>query len=785
MSLVTASIPNMVNGVSQQPQSLRLASQGDVQVNCLSSISEGLKKRPAMRHVAKMLGTTIGDAYVHVINRDVTERYVVTVYNGNIRVFDIQGFEMTVNKPNGTGYLSASSPAEQFDTITVADYTFIVNKTKVVQTSTQTVAGRDNEAMIWVKQGAYGATYTASINGVSASYTTPDGSEAAHSTSIATDFIAGKLLDSLNSQLGSAYVFSQKGSVIYVKRTSGGVSVSANDSLGNTAVTAIGEKIQRFSDLPSNGIEGFEVEVSGDQSSKFDNYYVKYENGVWIETIKQNEQYRLQDSTMPHALIREANGTFTFREIDWLPREVGDLNSNPFPSFVGQRINGVYFHRNRLGVIAGENVVMSKAADYFNFFRGSATQVLDDDPIDVGVSHVKVSILRHAIPFNETLLLFSDQTQFQLGRSTVLTPDTVSINQTTEYEASLLAKPGSAGRFIYFTVNRGDSSGMMEYFVDRNTEVQEAADVTGHVPEYIPGDVFKIATSSNEDALVLLSSQEQNALYVYRYYWSGDEKIQAAWSRWTIPKGDRILNCEFIESDLYLVIERTDGVYLEVVSMEPGYESWGMPCAVHLDRLVNETQVTNPSFNGEDTSFNLPYKIGSSEEIELVIVGEIGKFKRGVIMVPEVDNSGTNTRLTFKNRDLRNEYFLIGSVYTARYRLSRLSLREASTGGGQATVNSGRTQIRKVNLQYADAGYFRIEVTPFRRETYRYIFSGRKVGSAKNLIGDIAIESGSFSFPVLARNTDVDIEIINDSYLPAAFLGAEWEAYFTTRSKRV
>ena len=103
MSLITASIPNLVNGVSQQPQTLRLASQGEIQENCLSSISEGLKKRPAMRHVAKMLDTKIGDAFVHVINRDKTERYIVTVYNGDIRVFDIEGYEMVVNKPDGVG----------------------------------------------------------------------------------------------------------------------------------------------------------------------------------------------------------------------------------------------------------------------------------------------------------------------------------------------------------------------------------------------------------------------------------------------------------------------------------------------------------------------------------------------------------------------------------------------------------------------------------------------------------------------------------------------------------
>jgi len=37
--------------------------------------------------------------------------------------------------------------------------------------------------------------------------------------------------------------------------------------------------------------------------------------GTWVETIKPGEVLGLNPTTMPHALIREANGTYTFREL--------------------------------------------------------------------------------------------------------------------------------------------------------------------------------------------------------------------------------------------------------------------------------------------------------------------------------------------------------------------------------------------------------------------------------------------------------------------------------------
>ena len=48
MPLVNHAIPNLVNGISQQSESLRLGSQGESQINGVSSIVEGLSKRPPM-----------------------------------------------------------------------------------------------------------------------------------------------------------------------------------------------------------------------------------------------------------------------------------------------------------------------------------------------------------------------------------------------------------------------------------------------------------------------------------------------------------------------------------------------------------------------------------------------------------------------------------------------------------------------------------------------------------------------------------------------------------------
>ena len=71
---------------------------------------------------------------------------------------------------------------------------------------------------------------------------------------------------------------------------------------------------------------------------------------------------------MPHALVREADGSFTFKKLEWTERKVGDEDSNSLPSFVDYAISDIFFYRNRLGLLSGENVILSESDEYFNFW---------------------------------------------------------------------------------------------------------------------------------------------------------------------------------------------------------------------------------------------------------------------------------------------------------------------------------------------------------------------------------------------------------------------------------
>ena len=74
-----------------------------------------------------------------------------------------------------------------------------------------------------------------------------------------------------------------------------------------------------------------------------------------------------------------------------------------------------------------------------------------------------------------------------------------------------------------------------------------------------------------------------------------------------------------------------------------------------------------------------------------------------------------------------------------------------------------------MTLNYADSGYFRVEVTPSKRDTYRYIMSGQMVGSARSPLGQVPYQTGAFRYAVMTNHMNVTVDLINDSHLPSRF----------------
>ena len=806
MSLINRSIPNLIGGVSQQPEILRLDNQATEQLNGISNVVEGLKKRPPCRQIAKLSNNSIQNAFIHTINRDVNERYVVVITDGYIDVYDIDGTPKTVVDPGGVAanYFTSNNPRGDFVTLTVNDFTYILNKNVTVSMTNATSPAKIQQAVYTVLTGVGNSTtsipYSIKINGTTYSYT---------SSTSNSKTIRDGLITAMGSIPGISINALGDSSITFVK-SSGTLNISASDGYGDQASQVIKDEVQQFADLPAQGINNMIVEVKGTAANSFINYYVKFKSstGVWEETIAPGIKTTLDSATMPVLLIRTADGEFRLTEANgsnytisgntysvpsWGTRAVGDDNSSPIPSFVNTKIRDMFFHRNRLGFVSDENVIMTRNGEFFEFFNQTVTDSLDTDIIDVNVSHSKVSILNHAVAFDEKLILFSDQTQFVLQGGASLTPNNVNVTVTTEYENSNKIKPVGSGTNVFFGFDKGNFSGVREMYVEADGETNQGEDITANVPKYIPKNIFKFANASNENILVALSSElgYQNKLYIYQWFVSESRRLQSAWHKWSIgdlPFGDSgtiILNVDFIGTDLYIITNRgSDGVFLEKIDCAPAAVDDGADFLTYLDRKLDNYDAGvfinyNPVNN--QTEITIPYSVTAGDYTYDIKVITKGTYGIPGISYPVVSASST---LVTVSGDVSLLDFWIGVPYIFEYTFSQqyLALGQSTSGSGSRTrIREGRLQIRNWTVSYDNTGHFQVFVTPLARDTSVYTFTGLTLGS--NTTGSVNLEDGFFNFAVQSRNENLIVKLYNDTYLPSNFVNAEWEGYYVSQSR--
>lgn len=725
----TRQIPALYNGVSQQPATVRLPSQAEEVMNCLQTVVDGVRKRPPTQYVAKLAATAPGAAFLHTINRDTNNRYSVVITNGDLKVYSISGVEQAVTFPHGNGYLSCLNAEHDFACVTVADFTIIVNKTVVVEmmdAAQDTIA--DPQNYWWLNR------------------VEREGSG------------LGGLVD---------YVVRLAVQQQYLANLSGGVFRGAK---------------QTMQDLPENPIDGDIYQIRGNAESKFSSYYVRRRGGVWEETVAPNLRNKIDATTMPHVLVRKADGTFEFGPFSWCPRRVGDEVTSKNPSFVGRVIRDVFFAKNRLGFLADESHIWSAADDYGRFYRNTVTDVLADDPIDSAVATTKVNILNFALPFNTAMLLFSDQTQFVVTAEGITSAGTLSADVATEYECSKVARPASLGSNAYFASENGDYAKVWEYFVREDGVATDASDVTAHCPKYVPSGVRKLATSTEHDSLAVLSKGKQNSLYFYKMYWQGDEKAQSAWSEWNWPSTDKILNVDLLDDYMYLVVGRSDGLYLERINLQPGAHPAGIPFDVLLDRRValNGTYLTLEN----KTEFVLPYTYDPA----LIRIVRGGGPTPGALIDPQTYEFYSSNIIKVPG-NATGYACHVGQKYTQRYTFSEQFVQNAQG----VAVNTGRLQLRSMTVYFVDTAFFQTIVDPYgdgsQNEVTEIVpsklseFTGKTIGNVALTLGTPAFTKGAFTFQLYSPATTARISLVNDTHVNSTFQKAEVEMFYFNRSR--
>jgi hypothetical protein len=536
------------------------------------------------------------------------------------------------------------------------------------------------------------------------------------------------------------------------------------------------------------------VKIYGEGTkTDFLGYYLRWKNttsddknatGTWVETVAGGLYNDIDATTMPHRLVRNANGTFTFSRIEWESRKVGNMDSAPNPSFIGNPIMDVYFHKNRVGFLAGGNVVISKSDDYWNFFPTTALEVLDDDPIDITIPATGVDALRWALPNKGDLLIFGPTDEYMLtSGDQIFSAKSASMDSNTNFPISALAAPIRCGANVYFVSPKGNYAAFHEYFTQPQTLTDDAADVAAHCPQYLPAGVTCVTGSSTFNLLLACTGDGQE-IYCYKYYWAGDQKAQSAWFKWTFDFYVKAIT--IINNYVYVITDNGTDYSLEKINLERVTDS-GLNFVIHLDhkRTFDTTDSYDPvnNISAWDLGYNFtnellmePYMDAGTSDWCLVNA-DTGKEIDGLQWV-----DATHVQVL---GDYQATNVVIGLRYNQFYTFSEFGVPAPK---GNVYSPQGRLQLRTLTVSFLNTAMFDLVVTPSGtveggRTAITHVYTGVEIGLAT--LGNVMLGSARKRFLVWANAVGVTLTLQNRSFYPAVWYEASWEGYYTSRNQGI
>jgi hypothetical protein len=713
-----------------------------------------------------------------------------------------------------------------------------------------------------------------------------------------TDVVNG-LAAAVNNDV--TYVAIAVGNSIHIERAnSADFSLSSSGGLTGAGIEGFKGAVDTAAQLPRQFVDGAVVRVRSSPDSDGDDYFVRFNTsdgsatgaGVWEEVVGPDVQKGVDPVTMPHALIREANGTYTFRALSeaaansyslstsvagiptavtlvsagttrrsigqsfpvyggsglnlrlrvtstdsdgfvtgveisrtgrgytaadavesatgdsftidnvatqtvpgeswaqnfWQDRKVGDMTTNPNPTFVGQNITGISFFKNRLVFMSRENVVCSQAGSYFDFFASTVLTLIDSDPIDLAAGSLKPIDIKHAIPRQRSLILFSDNAQYALETTTdAFSASTAELNLAASYSQTVDVAPVDTGQSIVILDTNNRATVAWEMLVGEQVgQGFQFAEITRIIPSYIPSGVYEMKASPVSGTVVMLTKEEPNTIYLFRSYNNGNERVLASWFKWELPAPVALV--DFDGDTLFCLLRGDEGVALcstLLLTESPGgaVEFEGKFIDLRIDVFdYNPTKTYDPATNITKIFFKYGAKMPANEGVLIGTTANCTIACPGIVEYLPIDTDplepvGERFWVEVEG-DVSTRSYALGYQYTGRVDLPAFFVRDEQRSD---TLNI--PTIHRISIDSFDSGPFKVEVKALGRNTFTQTLP--QIFANQYLAGTLPmVRNATNVVPILAKGNQVEVSFLAPDPFPVNFTSFVWEGTYNNKGIR-
>ena len=583
------------------------------------------------------------------------------------------------------------------------------------------------------------------------------------------------------------------------------------------------DRVNDVEDLPSQCKHGYVVRITNSATDE-DDYYVKFfgnndkdGEGVWEECPEPGRKIAFNPATMPIQMVREANGTFTVKQVTWDQCQVGDWDATtesgtvPEPSFIGRRINKLLFFRNRLVMLSDEDVVMSRPGDFFNFWPKTAITNTSTDNIDISCSSEYPAIIYDGIQVNQGLILFTKNQQFMLTTdSDVLNPTTAKINSVSTYNFNFNTNPISLGTTVGFLDNGGKNT---RFFEMSNVAREGAPDIIEQskvVSKLFPKDITLIA-NSRENSAIFFAAKGSDEIFGYRYFSSIEKRVQNAWFRWKISGA--VQHMAMLDDSLFVIVRNNsknvmqqftikldDATNTLINDLGTDTTDDDLTYRLHLDNAtsVAHTQLTYDATN-DWTTFPLPDGFNNTlGDLHAIIVpttadktfqgmsGPAYTFKEAGVAdrIKLPGNWKTYDPQMVKDSDTSDDVTPPGTIilgYTFDMEVKFPTIYYVrQVGEGYRAEIQGSLVLHRLKFSFGPIGVYETTLDRVGKRPYTELYEA--VIADDYISNRVQFSPDQFAtIPVYERNTNVDITLKSTHPSPATLFSMTWEGEYSNR----
>lgn len=595
------------------------------------------------------------------------------------------------------------------------------------------------------------------------------------------------------------------------------------------------------SNLPALFSNNFKIRV-GNEATQGANYYLKYDGdfGGWKE-CGLDETRIIDPQTMPFVIDKEKvrrTNQIVIEATEWTASNAGDVESNPYPSFIERSINDIFFYGSRLGVATDDSIVMSSIDDTKTFFRTTCSSLVTSDRVDIKLDSSKLGYdsIKHVVTYDGKLLVNTGSTQSALMVNTSFDLTSARLSEVSSYTLGY-HKPLPVDNGLYFALSNNNKTNIYNYLTLGNNSY-EAYNITKHIPTYIDGNIKEMAYGDN--LAVIAVEEDRRVLYVQNRFTNGGQLVQNAWHKWELPYD--LEHFYFSSNNLYLLFNTEDDFAVKHTfvcrydltpqtveeTLGNAYISWipYLDCYTKDKSLIENfsdfvgindkygapfdsvseaydstlvTQVDEGALDGPyleklvspiyywqvDSNLNrIVFDDGS--EILLgntdITQFDLGGFRYFRGDTPDEEGYYEISRTPLTTSTFYKDDIVYGVKFTATIRLSEIVPRMQGQDGF-VVMNYANLMLRRMRLYLGNTGVFNVFIDFKDRKDYTLTYTGQPLG--KILLGRSSVSDINFKFPINGKADRIEITISTDSSTPFNLLSAEWQGRLTVKGRNI